>query len=306
MTKNSWNELSSNKKEKEVNQKINPTAITQQIFKKVESETTTQKEIDSISSKVEEDSVFIEWEDIEDILKKVNTWAYEEIDKQIEKVSENVIEVETKWIDIWEDKQEVQYDTNTIRVDSFLDLEGLENVDLYEIFNIIKNSLSEDNMIMDQESFVVVSPKADILVESFKSLLSVLYIKVNANLLLAKDELEVKQTLEKLSESRTMLRNLEYIVNVLLAELDFMAKEEELYINYIASRTEVKLKSNNSFTWKGEIAFEIMKNKEHNLKNYKISILKRLIAYLKAILQYANQAYFLLSIDKKTRDALAN
>lgn len=253
---------------------------------------------------------FVEWESIDSILEKVDILDKEDTnkeeiisDKTDEKKEEtNVVsneqeEVITEFVSEEEPfyvKEEKSIDNFKI----FLNIDKLEEIDVLDLINKLYEALDEKLMVVDKEKRNVVSVSVDNLFTNFKFLLSDIYKKVNETVKKLDQEFSESKKYEIMEETKLLLRNVEYLLKVLLAEVDFISAEDELSTNYYVARVWAKLKTTSTYVGKGDITFEAMKRDEYCIKTYKSMVIKKLKAYLESIIWYANQSYFLIKVSK--------
>jgi hypothetical protein len=91
-------------------------------------------------------------------------------------------------------------------------------------------------MVVDKEKRNVVSVSVDNLFTNFKFLLSDIYKKVNETVKKLDQEFSESKKYEIMEETKLLLRNVEYLLKVLLAEVDFISAEDELSTNYYVAR----------------------------------------------------------------------
>lgn len=187
-------------------------------------------------------------------------------------------------------------------ISDFFDLDTLENLDIISLTDAISNALSDENIVVDTTTRKATSVKALELINVVKELLNSLYKEVNTTIQYAKESFEEGKTIMRTERTKIMMRNFEYIGNIILSDLNFALQEGEANINYFIARVESKEKSQNSYASKNEVMLSALKNEEYIKTQYRNKVLSGLIAYFKCATNFANQSYFLLN--PKLKNAL--
>ena len=180
-------------------------------------------------------------------------------------------------------------------MEDFFDLDTLENLDIITLSDAITNALSDENIVVDTSTKKATSVPATTLVKAVKDLLQSLYKTVNETIQYKQEALEEGRAIKRVENTKLLLRNFEYIGNIIFSDLSFALQEWEANVAYYLARVEAKEKSQNSYASKNETMISAYKNEEFIKNQYRNKVLQGLMAYFKCATNFANQSYFLLA-----------